>query len=52
MLCDTVAERLRRVIRNHLGLSRVGSSPASVGFLHCAYRVQPCHFVISKYGLA
>ena len=29
---DTVAEWLRRVIRNHLGLSRVGSSPAGVDF--------------------
>ena len=28
---DTVAERLRRLTRNQLGLSRVGSSPASVG---------------------
>ena len=27
---DTVAEWLRRLIRNHLGLSRVGSSPAGV----------------------
>ena len=27
---DTVAERLRRSTRNRLGLSRVGSSPASV----------------------
>ena len=30
---DTVAERLRRLIRNQLCLSRVGSSPASVDFL-------------------
>ena len=28
--CDTVAEWLRRSTRNRLGLSRVGSSPASV----------------------
>lgn len=28
---DTMAEWLRRVIRNHLGLSRTGSSPVSVG---------------------
>ena len=27
---DTVAERLRRLTRNQLGLSRVGSSPAGV----------------------
>ena len=27
---DTMAEWLRRVIRNHLGLSRTGSSPVSV----------------------
>ena len=27
---DTVAEWLRRMTRNHLGFSRVGSSPASV----------------------
>ena len=33
---DTVAEWLRRSTRNRLGLSRVGSSPASVdlSFLH------------------
>jgi hypothetical protein len=31
--CDTVAEWLRRSTRNRLGLSRVGSSPASVDFL-------------------
>ena len=32
---DTVAEWLRRSTRNRLGLSRVGSSPASVDqFLH------------------
>ena len=30
MLLDAVAEWLRRVIRNHLGLSRVGSSPTGV----------------------
>lgn len=29
---DTMAEWLRRVIRNHLGLSRTGSSPVSVEF--------------------
>ena len=29
---DTLAEWLRRSTRNRLGLSRVGSSPASVGF--------------------
>jgi hypothetical protein len=29
-VCDTVAEWLRRSTRNRLGLSRVGSSPASV----------------------
>jgi hypothetical protein len=29
-IIDTVAERLRRLTRNQLGLSRVGSSPASV----------------------
>jgi hypothetical protein len=29
---DTVAERLRRLTRNQLGLSRVGSSPAGVAF--------------------
>ena len=29
---DTVAERLRRLTRNQLGLSRVGSSPAGVVF--------------------
>jgi hypothetical protein len=34
---DTVAERLRRLTRNQLGLSRVGSSPASVGLLLLSY---------------
>ena len=33
---DTVAERLRRLTRNQLGLSRVGSSPASVGYDFCS----------------
>lgn len=31
---DTVAERLRRLTRNQLGLSRVGSSPASVDLFY------------------
>jgi hypothetical protein len=33
MTLDTVAEWLRRSTRNRLGLSRVGSSPASVVLL-------------------
>jgi hypothetical protein len=38
MYSDTVAERLRRLTRNQLGLSRVGSSPASVELLiHYTY---------------
>jgi hypothetical protein len=39
---DTVAERLRRLTRNQLGLSRVGSSPAGVAFLSFC----PIFFVI------
>ena len=35
---DTVAERLRRLTRNQLGLSRVGSSPASVACAFCSVR--------------
>ena len=35
---DTMAEWLRRVIRNHLGLSRTGSSPVSVGSFFSLFR--------------
>ena len=31
--CDSMAERLRRVIRNHMGFSRVGSNPTAVDAL-------------------
>ena len=34
-MADIVAERLRRSTRNRLGLSRVGSSPASVVLCDC-----------------
>ena len=45
---DTVSEWLRRSIRNRLGLSRVGSSPASVVKVHgsCQCRKSASHFII------
>ena len=53
-MVDAVAEWLRRVIRNHLGLSRVGSSPTGVVVYfvkvppfstQCRHRcVRPLHF--------
>ena len=32
-LSDTLAEWLRRVIRNHMGFPRAGSNPAGVAFI-------------------
>ena len=39
---DTVAEWLRRSTRNRLGLSRVGSSPASVDFFFAGGGTMQC----------
>ena len=54
VLTDTVAERLRRLTRNQLGLSRVGSSPASVDytfplFFHQEIPIQVFSFMFMHY---
>ena len=47
---DTVAEWLRRVIRNHLGLSRVGSSPTSVESLKIDIHIMISVFICPLFG--
>ena len=41
MCCDSMAEWLRRVIRNHMGYARVGSNPTAVARMNGAAIYRP-----------
>ena len=41
MSCDSMAEWLRRVIRNHMGYARVGSNPTAVARMNGAATYRP-----------
>ena len=51
IISDTVAERLRRSTRNRLGVSRVGSSPASVDVFTAQSFFSLCHVAESMIGV-